>query len=379
MTDSGDYGTNDAMNVLINDGKMEQLTSNKKNIFFVVISIALFLGILISLKPILVAGAVGFFGCLTVFLLNREIAVYLICLTLFFEADVFSFFVLGARIRSSLVVASIALIALVLLFAFRKINLEKTPLDVFLWMYIGVNFLALKNSTSVSRGLKISLLLLGLALLYYVVINSVTTKEIFLKAFNLMLFIGMAELSYGLYQVIAGMSNMYLGTGLPIGHAGIMQQEYLNSPWGRPYGTFVEPDWYGAIAAFYTVLFIILYSSHSYNKRNLYFGGMILSLIGLFFSFVRASWVAVLFAIVILVFIRNIMKLKNVKFIVLYKLSFLSFLMILLALSFSPSMSSILRERLTVKFDPSTRFVLPRLATTKYAIKSFLKNPVSSS
>jgi len=243
-------------------------------------------------------------------------------------------------------------------------------------MYIGINFLALKNSTSLSRGLKISILLLGLALLYYVVINCVTSKRIFLRAFNLMLFIGLTEISYGLYQVIAGMSNMYLGTGLPIGHSGIMQQAYLNSPWGRPYGTFVEPDWYGAIAAFYTLFFLILYSSHPHKKKNLYLGGMILSLIGLFFSFVRASWVAVLVALVIMVLSRNIMRLKNVKFDVLYKLSFLSLFMVVLFLSFSPSLSSIIRERLTVKLDPSTRFVLPRLATTKYAIKSFLKNPI---
>jgi len=364
------------MNVLIDDGNREQLTINKKIIFLAVVGIALFLGILLSFRPLLVAGGIAFFGGLIVFLLKKEIAIYLIILTLFFEADVFSFELYGARIRSSQIIASVALVVLLILFGSRKIQLKKTPLDIYLWMYIGINFLALKNSTSLNRSLKISILLLSLALLYYVVINFVTTKELFLKVFKLMVFVGLAEIAYGLYQVVAGMSNTYLGTGFSIGHSGIMQQEYLNSPWGRPYGTLFEPDWYGAIAMFFAILCLILYSFDPSKKRKLYLGGMILSLTGLFFSFVRASWVGFVCALVILVIVRNIMKLKNVKFDILYKLSFLSLLMILLVFSFSPSVNSIIRQRLAVEASPSTSIFPTRFITSKYAIKSFLKNPI---
>jgi hypothetical protein len=352
------------------------LTQRKEPVLLSFLVLALILGAGLSFSPQMATAIVLFLVFFTVFLLKKELAVYLIILALFFEGHSFSHNVFGARVRASQVIELVALAAMAVFILFRKLKLEKTPLDVFIWMYLGANFLALSNSTSLNRSIKISILLLSLALLYYVVVNFVRSRETFFKAFNLLVYVGIAEIVYGLYQVFAGMSNAYLGTGLPIGHAGIMQRGYLNAPWGRPYGTFVEPDWYGAIVGFYAVLFLVLCSTGYMKNRKLYVAGLGLSLIALFFSFVRASWVGFVCAVAILIYIRYRKRLKRVTYGTLYKVAFLSILIVTMVLILSPRTTSILWGRLTIKKGPSEGSMVARTLTAKYAMMAFLKNPI---
>ncbi len=212
------------------------------------------------------------FGILIlIFLFKKDWVIYAIIISLFFESHIFSFYLAGARIRSVQVIEVIALIGLLIAVLRGKFKLKRTPMDFLLWAYISVNFVALINAPSLRRSLKIAILLLSLALLYYVIVNFVTKRKLFEKAFNLLLYVGLAEILFGLYQVFAGMCNYYLSINLPVGHAGIVHREFIGSPWGRPYGTLVEPDWYGAISMFYALLFITLYFSRSIKKKTFTF------------------------------------------------------------------------------------------------------------
>lgn len=361
-------------NSIIGIGKNSKVKKEFK--YFLMGAISIVLGTLVAINFKLTFITMLSLGIFIFLFLKKDLIIYLIIFFLFFEAQVFSFNIFGARIRLTQALEVIALFAFFIYMIMGKAKPQKTPLDLLLWCYIFVNFISLKNAVDLNRSLKISILLLSLVLLYYVVINFLNKKEIFERAFNLLLYVGLVEVIYGLYQVIAGMCNSYLGINLPIGHAGIMHQDLLSSPWGRPYGTFVEPDWYGAIAMFYAILFMVLYSSNLNKKKNLYLVGMLLSFMGMILSFVRASWLGFFGAIILLFFIRNKLNLSRVKFTILPKTIYISLLLGLIFLILSPSLNSIIKKRFTSKGGFSITTSNVRFVMSKYAFKSFLKNPI---
>jgi O-antigen ligase len=86
---------------------------------------------------------------------------------------------------------------------------------------------------------------------------------------------------------------------------GVVHREYINSVWGRPYGTQVEPDFYGAICMVFALIFIVLYFSKAGALKKWCLAGALGSLIGLYFSFVRASWLVFLLVMLLLPFFRK--------------------------------------------------------------------------
>lgn len=311
-----------------------------------------------------------------VFLYKKEWAIYAIIITLFFEAYVFSFYLLGARIRAVQIVEVIAIVNLLIAILIGKTKLKKTPIDFLLWAYILINFVALINAPSVGRSLKIAVLLLSLALLYYVIVNFITERTLFDKAFNLLLYIGLAEILYGLYQVFAGMCNCYLNINLPVGHAGIVHREFIGSPWGRPYGTLVEPDWYGAIAMFYALLFISLYFSRLTERKNFYLFGMVISTIGMLLSFVRASWVGFLVGLLFLSILGHKVKLSKIRFHSYVKILSLLLLLVLVLTFLSPTFSTIVKKRFSTQGEASITTTNVRFIQMAHALKLFLRHPI---
>ena len=341
--------------------------------YLLLLLISVLVGILIAIN--LKLGLVSLLGMLfLILLLKRDWVIYAIIIVLFFEGYAFSFYFAGARIRAVQVVEVIALVSLLVTMFIGKTKLKRTPIDFFLWAYISVNFVALINAPSAARSLKIAILLLSLALLYYVIVNSITKTKLFEKALNLLLYVGLVEILYGLYQVFAGMCNYYWNINLPIGFLGIMQARFIGSPWGRPYGTLVEPDWYGAICMFYALLFITLYFSRSNERKNLYLFGMIISILGLFFSFVRASWFGFLGGLLFLSLFGPKVKLSKIRFSLYIKLSLFLFLFVSALIFLSPALNNIIRSRFVTKTPISTKSV--RFVKASHAVKLFLNHPI---
>lgn len=309
-------------------------------------------------------------------LLKRKWIIYAIIITLFLEGYAFSFYFAGARIRAVQVVEIIALVSLLVAIFTGKIKLKRTPLDFFLWAYISVNFVALINAPSARRSLKIAILLLTLALMYYIIVNFITKRKLFDKALNFLLYVGLAEILFGLYQVFAGMCNYYLNINLPVGHAGIVHREFIGSPWGRPYGTFVEPDWYGAISMFYALLFITLYLSRLTERKNFYLFGMVVSVLGMLLSFVRASWFGFLGGLLFLLVFGHKVRASKISFGVLSKILFSLVFLVLVMTFFSPTFKNIIERRLTAKGEAGISTANVRFVQARYAIKLFLNHPI---
>jgi O-antigen ligase len=225
--------------------------------------------------------------------------------SVFFEGAGYSFQLLGMRVRSVQVFEVIFLVFLGMFSLFGKWRWRKSPLDFWLLAYLSINFIAIFNSPWKARSVKIFLLLVSLVLLYWLVYQLLRTmKDIFL-AFYIFLAMGTLQVLLGLYQVLAGALNYYRGWRLPIGHLGLVHQEYINSVWGRPYGTQVEPDFYGAFCMAFALIFIILYFSKLSISKQWLLAGTIISMIGLYLSFVRASWFFLLLILILLPFFRR--------------------------------------------------------------------------
>jgi len=313
------------------------------------------------------------------FLYKKSLIIYAIVIALFFEGYEFSFYFFSARIRLVQVIEVLGIIVFLILIFINKVKLKKTPLGFPLFAYVLVNFIAIINAPSIAHSLKISILLLSLVLLYYLVFNLLTQKIIFEKGFNLLLYVGLAVASFGIYQVIAGALNYYINTNLPIGHLGIIQVEFLGSPWGRPYSTFVEPDWYGAVSMFYSILFISLYFSKFDERKKFYLFGAIISVIGMLLSFVRASWIGFIAGIVFLSIIGK--KLKASKFKLKTLILILSSL-VLLALFmtlFSPAFGEIIEKRFTKEGAAGISIENARFKQMRQSVRIFLEHPIIGS
>jgi len=323
--------------------------------------------------PFILSGATA---CL-IFMLKRNWLVYAIVVTLFLEARTLSFYFFGARIRITQIFEIVGLFGLLLAVLIGETRLKKTPIDLALWAYIGINFIAISNAVWFARSLKIAVLLLSLALLYYLIVNLITTNDLFNKAFNLLLYMGLLEISFGIYQILAGICNVYIGTNFPIGHLGMIHESFINCPWGRPYGTFTEPDWYGVICAFYAILFITLFFSRIKEKKRLYFFGMIFSGLGLFFSFVRTGWIGFLGGFLFVSFFSHNCKLSKLSVKSFVKGIILLGALFLILNSFFPTMKVIFKSRFTVSdsvapFGPKS----PRFIAITDSMKLFLKHPI---
>lgn len=208
----------------------------------------------------------------------------------FFEGSGFSFHVMGFRVRSVQVLEILFIGFLGLLWLLGRWHWRRSPLDYWLLAYLSINLVAIFNSAWKARSLKIFLLLVSLVLLYWLVYQLLRDANDILLAFHVFLAMGALQVLFGIYQVVAGALNHYRGWSLPIGHMGVVHREYIHSVWGRPYGTQVEPDFYGAICMVFALIFIILYFFENGTAKKWFQAGACLSMLGLYFSFVRASW-----------------------------------------------------------------------------------------
>lgn len=306
---------------------------------------------------------------------NRLI-LYAMILVLFFEAYAFSVTILGVRIRLGLALSCLAVLVVLVGWLCRGWRLPKTGFDFFLWGYLGVNALAILKSQDLQRGIKITALLLVLILLFYVFLFLLFKKEIFSRAFRLFLWTGVVEITYGLYQVAAGMIRFLAHVNLPIGTSGLAQADYIGAPWGRPYGTLVEADWFAAICMFYALVFMTLTFSQN-PPRRFFRAGLLLSLAALFFSFVRGAWLGFLFGLVLLLILQKRipgLRLKPAKII---KAAAVFLLVLLLATAFFPPVRQVFQKRFFPDPGHERRYTLEiRWVAMKESFRSFLESPL---
>lgn len=224
--------------------------------------------------------------------------------SLFFEGKGYSVQVMGARVRSVQIIEIIGLVFLAFMLFTKKWPWHKSKMDLLILAYVSINLLSLTQAAWMRRSVKIAILICSLALIYWLTYQLIRNRSDWILAFATLLICGTLEVMYGLYQVLAGALNGYYGLNLPIGYDGMVHNKYINSIWGRPYGTTVEPDTYGAICMLMALIFLVLFVSFQKRFRKWMLIGFIIALAGLYLSFVRAAWLAFFVMLPVMVILK---------------------------------------------------------------------------
>jgi len=273
---------------------------------------------------------------------------YLLIGTIFLESSNVSLFIGGARIRPAQIILLPALANTFLFAAGGLTRLRRIPLVTPLFFYLVCNFLSTLFSVSPRQSVKISLLLATVVALYAVAYTLMRDDlEAYPSIFRFFIVVGLFQIGYGLYQVVAGYANARFGVSLPVGALGIVHTDYLGTTFGRPYGSLPEPDTYGAVCLFYALLFGLMWftpSSRPFSGRLIVFAAASAAA-GLLVGMVRASWIGFCVGLAWAFLQRVSGRLKPVRAIRLAGAGGLVLLAITISLATSPNLREIVARR----------------------------------
>ncbi|KKS93954.1 MAG: hypothetical protein UV70_C0005G0085 [Parcubacteria group bacterium GW2011_GWA2_43_13] len=173
-------------------------------------------------------------------------------------------------------------------------------LDKALIAFLSVQAVAILVSPDKMFSIKIWVLQVLLTLLFWCVRYFVKTSTEWKRLLNIFLISSVVEALIGFWQVFA----FYLQktTGIVVRWGEVFHAQILQ--FGRPYGTFVEADWYGAFMAIPLMMSVVLMAGAQSKKTRAVYGvlGMVFG-IAVIISGVRAAWIAVIVASVVGVFV----------------------------------------------------------------------------
>ena len=220
----------------------------------------------------------------------------------------------------------------------------------FLTLIINPTFPSIEHFGQISIGI----------FLYFTFIILIKNKDFHL-IYSVFLLGGVLQLIIGSFQVIAGMltvENVYNLNNF-VQHLDLV-------PYGRPFGTFVEPDFYGAICTFF--IFIFLEQYYQKPEKKFYFIASFFLLL-LLYSAVRASIIGFIISLLILLFaLKDRIKISRVEGI----LAFYTFL-----ISIPLFYSTLVRFSYFLRPDFwSEGYMNPRLLQTGVSFSQFLENPI---
>jgi len=149
---------------------------------------------------------------------------------------------------------------------------------------------------------------ISIGIFLYFVFVILVRKQDFDFLYKIFLLTGFLQISLGLIQVFLGILTV---------ETGLSFKEYLQHldlvRYGRPFGTFVEPDFYGVFSALFSLVFLGEYLK---TKKNIYYFLSLLSTILLFYAAVRGAIIGFIFGIFIFIYLlKDYIKISKIDFI----------------------------------------------------------------
>ena len=276
----------------------------------------LFLFILICFLPLIIINSKSFFA--------------LIIITMFFDNEAFhiNFDTVPFNIQPLHLVLLISLPLLIILLINKIYKNPKIPIHQY--FLIAFYFFALiKTMLNYNPDSFAYFGLFSIGIVLYFSFHFFLKRSDLPFLYNLLLLSGFFQLCLGFIQVIFGLLTYF---NLYNFDFYVQHLEYVI--FGRPFGTLIEPDYFGAISSFFTFLFLKEYIS---TKSNIYYYSCLLSLLLLFYGGVRAAIIGFIPSFIFLVYyFRKEIKISlNESFIIFYSLLFLSPLFISTFIRFS--------------------------------------------
>jgi O-antigen ligase len=198
-----------------------------------------------------------------------------------FSVDVFGW---NARPEHFAVVFAAFAVALWVVVGKKRLSL--TRLDYFILFFLAANFISSSLGSSDPASTLRWALQNCLAVVFYFLIRAlVQDAPVLGRAVQLFLAIAVIESVYGVFCYL---SHQAFGTSF-----GVSVGQYMGDV-AAPFGTMFEPNLFGAYTASASVMFFSLYLFAGHRVRDL--AGFFITAIASFFSFSRASLIALLVA-----------------------------------------------------------------------------------
>lgn len=315
-----------------------------------------------------IIGAFSAAGTALVWIYPKQALVLLVG-SLFLESETFSIALPWGRVRVFHMLALVLAIRALYDLIAGRIRLRRTLLDIPLLAFIGVGITALPLAPDFAYAVKILGLTVFLALLYWLIVHYVRTADAVRRITKWFVAFGLLQILIGIGQVtLAYIDARYgpLGFDITVFHSEIL-------PFGRPFGTFVEPDWFGAIAGALLALIAVRVFDRKEQNQMRWLGLTLLVGGALVLSGVRGAWLgAVGSAIFVVLFNRSRqwLNLKAVPAILISAAIILAFLALVL-----PELTSSLIQRLVSLGSLSAVSDEPRLAIVQEGIEIWLRSP----
>ncbi len=291
---------------------------------------------------------------------------------LFLEADVLSLNTPFGKVRFYHLITLVLFARLVFDLLRGRTKWRKSILDLPLIVYLAVNALTILWAPDKFIAFKIMGLLGLLSIMYWTIYNYADNfKKI--KALT-SLFLGSAVITglIGLYQIATVALNKLLAWNLWTGR--IMHSDIL--PFGRPYGTFVEPDWFGTFMMLALVVAATFFLAKLYQKKQI--SNLLLTLfffLVVMLSAVRGAWLGLVAAGLTLVWLNKRQAKKLLSFRILFPAA-LGIMIILAGIVFIfPDLTSALLERIGGVLSFGALSGEPRLITMQSGWQIFLRSP----
>ena len=313
---------------------------------------------------LLISMIIFFLGALFIIVgLNYSAFFIIILFTMFLENSIFMIpenSIIPFNLRPIYIVTLISLVYLIpqLLLNFKsKFTLLKHHKILLLYsFYCTIMLIIVPTYYSIEHFGQI-----GIGIFLYFCFLILSRERNFSLLYNILLLVGFLQLVSGLFQVIFGILTVenIIDLGYYTQHLDLVK-------YGRPFGSLVEPDFFGAIATFFAFIFVGEYINR--KKYIYYFAGFFFFLI-LFYSAVRASIIGFFVSLIFILFLlKDKIKVSRVDGIIAI------YSCILLVPVFY---STIQRFGYLLRLDFwSEGFMNPRLLQMGVSFSQFLENPI---
>lgn len=149
---------------------------------------------------------------------------------------------------------------------------------------------------------------ISIGIFLYFVFVILVRKQDFDFLYKIFLLIGFLQIILGVIQVFLGILTV---------ETGLSFKEYLQHldlvRYGRPFGTFIEPDFYGVFSSLFALVFLGEYLK---TKKNIYYFLSLLSTILLFYGAVKGAIIGFIFSIFIFIYLlKDYIKISKIDFI----------------------------------------------------------------
>jgi O-antigen ligase len=310
---------------------------------------------------------------------KQALGLYLLIPAFFLEADIYAISFADARIRLYHIVILVMFARLLIdTFVLKRQAWHKTSLDIPLIIYGIINVTAIFQAIYRFQSVKVGALIVLLIMLYFILTNISWNRQLFLNVFRYTLLLGVIELALGYYQVFSHILVSRFNVSLPLMQA--MQSDIL--VFGRPYGTFVEPDWFGFVTAIFFMLTFLMAISYQFRSYKLEL--MLLSFlffVGNVLSVTRGSWVGIAITLVALPLIHMKLSKANAKQpIIQTKLIFigglLAMTLVIFLYALLPQVHEIVKERFISIGSVETLDNEPRIITMQDSLNHIANKPI---